>query len=78
MGDPVSYDSGDPDSFGIYVVRVPMDVMQPAGSRLLLEDRFLFWDQEERRWFYPGSHCRYRGQVLGFIGPLSREQFSKV
>ena len=57
----------DPIEEGTYACRVPMDAAPPGW----LEDRFLFWDGH--RWGYPISSQRYRGEVIGWIGPLQRQ-----
>lgn len=57
----------DPIEKGTYACRVPMDDA-PSGW---LEDKFLFWDGH--RWGYPSSDQRYRGEVIGWIGPLRRQ-----
>lgn len=53
----------DPIEVGVYACRV-------AGI-FLLEDKFLMWF--DNRWSYIGSDQRYRGEVVGWIGPLQRK-----
>jgi hypothetical protein len=55
----------DPTQTGVYACRVPMD------DSVLMEDKFLMWF--EGRWSYPGSDQRYRGEVIGWVGPLQRK-----
>lgn len=55
----------DPTESGVYACRVPMD-----GVPGFLQDRFLMW--LEGAWSYPGSDQKYRGPVIGWIGPLQR------
>ena len=54
----------DPSETGEYACRVPLE-----GS-FLLKDVFLLWF--DNRWSYTGSDQRYRGEVIGWIGPLQR------
>lgn len=65
---PIPYQKGTPDAFGVYAVRVPC----PHGSGMLT-DMFLIWDSTVAHWFYCGSDQRYRGEVVGFLGPLQRK-----
>lgn len=62
----VSYETEqDPSEMGVYACRVPMrDV--PG----FYEDKFLCWDAFG--WHYPSSDQKYRGEVVGWIGPLQR------
>lgn len=53
----------DPIAYGVYAVRVP-------SHGVFCKDEFLMWDGS--RWFYPSSDARYRGVVIGWIGPLPR------
>jgi len=55
----------DPTETGVYACRVPM-----GGSDFLLEDKFLMWMNGS--WGYLRSDQSYRGDVLGWIGPLQR------
>jgi hypothetical protein len=57
--------SEDPKYVGVYACRIP------HNSSLLLEDKFLMWI--DNKWWYPGSDQKYRGEVLGWIGPLQRK-----
>lgn len=62
----VRYTTGvDPTTVGVYACRVPMD-----GPSRLLDDEFLLWS--DGSWYYCGSDQQYRGQVLGWVGPLQR------
>lgn len=61
----IDYTKGTPNKTGVYAVRTPMDEAPD-----LLEDRFLLWF--EGKWWYPRSDQRYRGEVMGFVGPLAR------
>lgn len=41
------------------------------GPMVVAADRiFLFWDNNDRKWFYPFSAQTYRDHVYGWIGPL--------
>lgn len=53
----------DPIAYGVYAVRVP-------SHGVFCKDEFLMWDGS--RWFYLSSDQRYRGVVIGWIGPLPR------
>jgi hypothetical protein len=55
----------DPEKNGVYACRVPSENL-PG----LCEDKFLMWYQGE--WEYLGSDQRYRGKVVGWLGPLPR------
>ena len=57
---------GNPTAVGVYACRVPDPV-----DKDLLKDIFLMW--YDGRWTYLYSDQRYRGTVLGFIGPLQRK-----
>lgn len=62
----VEYDQHqEPTEVGVYACRVPADA--PG----LLDDKFLLW--HERKWWFLGSDQRYRGEVVGWIGPLQRK-----
>ena len=51
---------------GVYACRVPSDLEQ------FQDDKFLTWCNGE--WSHKGSPLRYRGDVLGWIGPLDRKK----
>ena len=57
----------DPTEVGVYACRIE-DPIAP-GSGLLL-DVFLMW--YDGRWCYLRSDANYRGEVLGWVGPLQR------
>lgn len=61
----VTYNTGEPEEVGVYACRVPM-----AESPGLHEDEFLMWFNGS--WGYLGSDARYRGTVIGWVGPLQR------
>lgn len=63
----IKYSQGDPAAMGVYAVRAE-DPMAPGSG--LLRDLFLMWS--EASWWYLGSDARFRGPVLGWIGPLQR------
>jgi hypothetical protein len=56
----------DPTEPGVYACRIP----DPDCAPLLI-DRFLLW--YDGGWQYCGSDQRYRGVVIGWIGPLQRK-----
>jgi hypothetical protein len=61
----IYYETDTPTETGVYACRVPDDI------RLgLAKDVFLMWF--DSRWGYLGSDQRYRGEVLGWVGPLQR------
>lgn len=62
----IQYTTGSPTETGVYACRVRDDV-HPE----LLCDRFFLW--HEGAWWFPLSDQRYRGEVLGFVGPLQRK-----
>lgn len=64
---PLSYESGQPVTTGVYACRVP-DVVGVTDP--LYEDIFLMWF--EGMWWHLNSSERYRGEVPFFIGPLRR------
>jgi len=67
--------TGKPQEHGVYACRVNGSV----GGKATVEDKFLSWTGE-RGWYHCGSDQRFRGQVLGYIGPLQRKlpaQFAK-
>lgn len=53
----------DPSETGVYACRVPM-------TDVLYKDEFLMWFGG--CWNHLGSDQRYRGEVIGWIGPLQR------
>ena len=53
-----------PEEVGVYACRVPHEL--PG----LLSDIFLLWHNNS--WSYLGSDQKYRGKVLGWVGPLQR------
>lgn len=55
----------DPTAVGVYACRVPT-----VPTLDLLEDKFLLWHDD--KWWHLLSAQRYRGEVSGWIGPLSR------
>jgi len=61
----------DPIETGVYACRVPMD-----GCPTLLEDEFLMWHNGS--WGYLSSDQKYRGPVIGWIGPLQRRMISNA
>lgn len=63
----ISYKTGcNPEERGVYACRIENpDVPQ------LLKDVFLMWF--DNQWGYTGSDQKYRGEVLGWIGPLQRK-----
>lgn len=56
-----------PGKTGVYACRVPF-----PDAPLLHEDRFLFFDASSQKWSYLSSDQYYRGEVIGWIGPLER------
>ena len=68
--DLIKYSQGDPSAVGVYACRVPSDSI-PG----FYEDKFLMWMSNV--WSYPGSDSRYRGEVVGWIGPLQRRMVSQ-
>jgi hypothetical protein len=60
----LSYSTGNPTAVGVYACRVPY-----GDNTNLVKDLFLIWMDQ---WCYPSSDQRYRGRVLGWIGPLPR------
>lgn len=67
----LTYATGTPTETGVYACRVPY--AQIAAG--LCDDVFLTWF--EGRWYYTGGSERYRGEVLGWIGPLPRTRQKK-
>ena len=57
----------DPTQTGVYACRVLDELL--TG---MLADKFLIWMDSKRAWYYPRSDQIYRGDVLGWIGPLQR------
>lgn len=64
----VHYETGTPEQVGVYACRVPLNDHEELP---LLDDVFLMW--YENKWWYLGSDQWYRGDVLGFVGPLARQ-----
>ena len=62
---------GNPTEVGVYACRVPSQ-----HGRFLLDDKFLMWFSGE--WSYPGSDQKYRGDVIGWIGPLQRRMAVQI
>jgi hypothetical protein len=61
----ISYNTtDDPTERGVYACRVPHEL--PG----LYKDEFLSWING--KWGYLGSDQNYRGEVIGWIGPLQR------
>lgn len=61
----INYNTKDqPTEMGVYACRVESDIQG------WYDDEFLFW--QSGRWGYISSDQRYRGKVLGWIGPLQR------
>lgn len=56
----------DPEAVGVYACRIP----DSDTGGLLMTDIFLMW--YAGKCGYLGSDQRYRGEVLGWIGPLQR------
>ena len=65
----VTYTRADPRYTGVYAVRVPLDFCM---TNPLHEDKFLYWNNDVKDWYYLSSTERYRGTVIGWIGPLER------
>lgn len=57
--------TGAPTENGVYACRVPHKHIPE-----LCADEFFMW--YDGRWKYCGSDQKYRGEVLGWIGPLQR------
>lgn len=66
----VKYRAGNPVVTGVYACRVPDDEI--CGY---FDDLFLMW--LDGKWGYLGSDQKYRGEVVGWIGPLARRDFIK-
>ncbi len=64
----VKYNKGDPTETGVYACRIPSIHAPDSG---LLQDIFLMWYHEH--WWNLGSDQGYRGEVLGWVGPLQRK-----
>lgn len=69
----ICYESGTPELTGVYACRVPYNGVDKDSG--LLEDIFLTWFEEA--WWYMSSDAKYRGEVLGWVGPLQRKMESK-
>ena len=73
----VRYNVGSPTETGVYACRVPNQLAYANKVPILgirptdVEDKFLMW--HEGKWWYLGSDQRYRGPVLGWVGPLERK-----
>lgn len=61
----IQYERGTTTKTGVYACRVP------AEFQGFLKDVFLLWMDDY--WSYLCSDQRYRGEILGFVGPLARE-----
>ena len=66
----LEYSKGTPEETGIYAVRTPVLPVITVRSEQLCEDAFMYWDG--RHWSHVGSSLNFRGEVIGFIGPLRR------
>lgn len=66
MSATLYYQSGTPDTVGVYACRVPRTDCPPG----LYEDVFLM--RSEGKWWHLGSDQHYRGEVTSFLGPLAR------
>ena len=62
----MQYNQGIPTEVGVYAVRI----LDPLGSGRLV-DKFFIWINN--KWGYLSSDQNYRGEVLGWIGPLQRK-----
>lgn len=62
----IEYQKGTPTEMGVYAVRVYDEEID-----WIVRDAFLLW--YEGSWEYLGSDQRYRGEVLGWLGPLARK-----
>lgn len=67
----IYYTQGKPTETGVYAVRVEDPLMGLPWK----EDKFLMW--HEGKWWHLRSTQSYRGEVLGFAGPLSRSMEPK-
>jgi hypothetical protein len=63
----IKYNTGKPPVTGVYAIRTETPV--PG----LLEDLFLLWDNDLKRWYHCGSDQGYRKEVKYWIGPLQRK-----
>lgn len=61
----LAYETGNPEKTGVYACRIP-DVKMPGFGT----DIFLIWMND--KWGYLGSSEWFRGEVIGWIGPLPR------
>lgn len=61
----IAYRTGDPQEKGVFACRVKL---LPAD---LPEDKFLV--RMDGKWWYQWSDQEYRGEVLGWVGPLERK-----
>lgn len=62
----IEYNTNTPTEKGVYACRVISD-----DAIFWLDDVFLLWDGEN--WCRLRSDQLYRGDVLGWIGPLQRK-----
>lgn len=62
---------GDPVEKGVYACLTPLYSEDGREIGSLTEDKFFLWDGKD--WFFRFSDQRYRGEVLGWIGPLQRK-----
>ena len=61
----IKYNTGfNPSEKGVYACRIPSDILAD-----FCEDKFLLWYDG---WCYLGSDQNYRGEVVGWLGPLER------
>lgn len=61
MGNDIKINKGLPEKFGMYVVYVFL-------IKSIIERKLLMFCNDV--WFYPSSDQKYRGEILGWIGPL--------
>jgi len=62
---PPIYSTSNPKISGVYACRIPN-----PDYVWLADDVFLQW--YDHHWWYLSSDQKYRGEVLGWIGPLPR------
>jgi hypothetical protein len=66
----ISYNVGaDPTEKGVYACRIPFYAEDGREIGSLQDDKFLVWDGG---WYHRMSDQSYRGEVIGWIGPLQR------
>ncbi len=63
----IKYNTGTPTEAGVYACRVPFD---DNLQLKLFEDRFFLWC--DGVWCYLNSDQKYRGIIVGWVGPLQR------